>query len=67
MRIEVFAPPAAPDANVADVMVADVAVGIDAPMQPVAGEKIVEKFRPHQVALRHDLVHQCRLAPRLQF
>ena len=57
---------AAPDPDVADVAVADIAVGIDAPVQAVAGEKIVEELGPHQIALRHHLGDQRRLAPRLQ-
>ena len=66
MGIEIAALAAAPDPDIADVLAADVAVGIDAPIEPVAGEKIIEELGPHQIALRHHLRHQRRLAPRLK-
>ena len=66
MRIEIVAPAAAPDPDIADVAVTHVTVGIDAPMQSVAGKKIVEELGPHQLALRHDLRHQRRFPPGLQ-
>src|SRR5260370_340074 len=66
MRIEILAPAVTPDADVADIPVADEAVGIHAPVQSVAGKKIVEEFGPHQFALRHDLRDQSGLAPRLE-
>src|SRR3954469_14965916 len=67
MAVEIVAPPAAPYPDVADIVAADVTVGIDAPMQAVAGEKIVEELGPHQIALRHHLRDQRRLAAGLKF
>ena len=66
MGVEILAAAAAPDPDVADIAAADVTVGIDAPVQSVAGEKIVEELGPHQIALRHHLRDQRRLAARLQ-
>ena len=66
MAVEVLAAPATPDPHVADVAAADVAIGINAPMQAVAGEKIVEELGTHQVALRHHLRDQRRLAAGLK-
>ena len=66
MDIEVFAASAAPDSHVADVVVTDIAVGVDAPMQPVAGEEIVEELGPHQLALRHHLRDKGGVATRLK-
>ena len=63
---KLLAPPAAPDPDVADIVAADVTIGIDAPMQAVAGEEIVEELGPHQIALRHHLRDQRRLAAGLE-
>ncbi len=66
MGVEIAALAAAPDPDIADVLAADVAIGVDAPMEPVARQEIIEELGPHQVALRHHLRHQRRLAARLE-
>jgi hypothetical protein len=66
MGIEILAAARPPDSHVADIAAADVAVGVDAPMQPVAGEEIVEEFGPHQFALWHHLRDEGGVTARLQ-
>ena len=66
MTVEILAAPATPDPDIADIAAADETIGIDAPMQAVAGEEIVEELGPHQIALRHHLRDQRRLAAGLK-
>ena len=65
-RVEIAAPPRAPDPQVADVAIAVVGVEVDPPVEPVAREEVIEELGPQEVPLRHDFDDERRVAPLLE-
>jgi len=54
---EILAPFVAPDAHVANVVIVAPGVEVDAPVQAVASQKVVEELGTHELVLRHHVGH----------